>query len=314
MSAAQASIECIVSMVDSVDAARERFEQLGFNVIEAGFELGARSRTNLVAFPDGTALQFVERPRGFRARRRRRRILSGRSTRNMHRKPQKALTARAVLQCERLYPGPIDIVLRRRSPPPEPQARQTGTTKDTSGPSEPLTQRSEENGNTSPETTQADSPLLSWLNTESEFRSSHGEKQRTQLSIPTAFQHVCPAVRVSDYGIPVDESEQRQRNEVQGIFLVQIGVTDLEAAGVIYTALTGIEGQYHSDPVGRRVTFPLESCRIELVPVDIPLEEGVREIGLRAGFQGHNVMYDTQRTFGLPMYISDHVESTPAID
>ncbi|MFW6368113.1 MAG: VOC family protein, partial [Spirochaetota bacterium] len=74
MSSAQARIECIVTMVESIDEARERFERLGFRVLDAGYELGTRARTNMVAFPDGTALQFVERPSGLRARIRRRRV------------------------------------------------------------------------------------------------------------------------------------------------------------------------------------------------------------------------------------------------
>lgn len=305
MSAAQASIECIVSMVESIDEARERFEQLGFHVLPAGYELGTRSRTNMVAFPDGSALQFVERPSGLRARIRRRRVIAGRGTRNVHRRPRKALTDRAILQCERLYPGPVDMVLRRQSPPPEPQAARPETGDPASGRMQPTAEADGRSVDTTTSAMNQKIPPPSWYTTESEFRSADQEKQRIQLSIPSQLRGTCPLVRPSEDEIPIYETEREQGNEVQGIFRVQIGVTDLEASRLVYDALTGIEGQYHRDPVEERVTYSLDSCRIELVPVDIPLEEGVREVGLRAGFPGHNVMYDTDGTFGLPLHISD---------
>ncbi|MFP4643164.1 MAG: hypothetical protein ACLFM0_02285 [Spirochaetales bacterium] len=269
-------IESVVALVDSIDRARQRFGELGFTVSDASVALGSMTRQCAVAFADGTSVHFLERPRGLLARVRRRRTFSTRFRRKTEACGKYALRFRSLLSLERPSPGLVDTILRASIPP---------ESSDSSGDDE---NRYE----------------AGWITTDVTYRIG-GEPGKTTMVVANRQPRELPLIRVSEAPLPFDEAATEHRNGIQGIFHVQVGVEDLDAALPVYKRLMRAEPYDHVDPVQRRAIFDLANGELELMPVETSLEAGVREISLRPGFPGHRVSYDAERTEGITMRVTD---------
>ncbi len=279
MQGTQPTLDIVFALVDSVSAAADRFRELGFTVGEGGLDLGSGSRCAAIGFPDGSLLQFVERPAGVRARRRRRRWLSRRGARRARKRGTPAILRRTVINCERMKPGLMDFAVRSPG----------GQVSDAFG---VLTSRR-----------RFRTPLTDEPNT----RPGHKRAADTDLRIPIDRPRTLPIVRNASAALPVDDRLCDHRNEIQGIFRVEIGVCGIEETRSTYEKLTGVAPETYDNAIEERHVFRLRGFSIELVPVDTVLEEGVREIGLRAGFRGHYAVFDAHRCYGIEMHVR-HVE------
>lgn len=97
----------------------------------------------------------------------------------------------------------------------------------------------------------------------------------------------------------------------------------MEEACSAYEELTGVTPEIYENAFEERRVFRLRSSDIELVRVETAFEEGVREIGLRAGFRGHHAVFDPNRCHGIEMHVqyvephrtpdhtADNVQSAP---
>lgn len=272
----QPRIESAVALVDSIEQTRTRFEDMGYAVIQATLGLGTNTRQCFVPFADGTGIHFIERPRGILARVRRRRTLSPRFRRKTQTLGKHALRFRRILSFEQPRPGLIDAVLRVPEHPQFIQSQSAG----------------------------AQAVPADWIEAETSY-SIGDETTATTLLVPNRQPRELPLVRVSETALPFAPASTDHPNGVQGIFHLQIGVQDLDAARPVYTELLGTDPYDHVDPVQRRAIFNLENGEIELMPVDTSLEAGIREISLRPGFPGHRVSYDPERTHGIAMRVTD---------
>ncbi len=278
----QPSLDIVFALVDSVSAAADRFRELGFTVADGGLDIGSGSRCAAIGFADGSVLQFVERPRGLRARRRRRRWLSRRGARRARKRGSPALLHRTVINCERMSPGLMDFAVRSPS----------------------------DEGN----------DAFAALNCRRRFRSrvpreSNGKPGRKQvtdadLRVPRDQPRVLPIVRAASSTFPLDDRLRDHRNEIQGIFRVEIGVCAIEETRSAYEKLTGVEPESFENAFEERHVFRLHGYSIEFLRVENALDEGVREIGLKAGFRGHNAVFDANRCHGIEMHIR-YVEPHP---
>ncbi len=269
-------IESAVALVDSIEQTRERFEDMGYTVVDASLGLGSKTRQAFVAFANGTHIHFLERPCGVLSRLRRRRRLAARFRRKARNSGKHALRYRRTISFEHPRPGLIDAILRA---PSFPQATGSSDT---------------------------DTPMMStgWIETTTSCNIG-GENSEARFAVPNQQPRELPLVRVSETALPFDEASTDHPNGVQGIFHLQIGVEDLDAALPVYTDLIGSDPYDHVDPVQRRAIFSLENGELELMPVDTSLEAGVREISLSPGFPGHRVSYDPERTHGITMRVTD---------
>ncbi len=275
MQGTQPKLDIVFALVDSVTAAADRFRELGFTVGEGGLDLGSGSRCATIGFSDGSLLQFVERPAGVRARRRRRRWLSRRGAGRARKRGTPAILRRTVINCERMKPGLMDFAVRSPG----------GDVSDAFG----------------------------VLACRRRFRvpfvhqpgKRPGRKQTTDtdLRIPIDQPRSLPIVRNESAALPIDDRLCDHRNEIQGIFRVEIGVCGIEETLSTYEKLTGVAPESYDNAIEERHVFRLCGFSIEIVPVDTALEEGVREIGLRAGFRGHYAVFDAHRCHGIEMHV-----------
>ncbi len=97
---------------------------------------------------------------------------------------------------------------------------------------------------------------------------------------------------------------EQQANASTGVFRVEIGAQRPSEIVQKIETLTGeslLDARSADVP---RPTVRVGDVNLEISSVDTGLEEGVLETGLRAGFPGHNVLYDPDRNDSAAVHVS----------
>lgn len=257
-----------VALVEDLDTAIARFSELGFSVSEGGIDLQTGSRTALIPFADATAIQFVERPDSMKFRRRRRRFVRKGISARKAKSGIEHLRYRAFISCERVQPGLIDVLFGGDSFLSRVRDR-------------------------------SQKRAISWHEAHTVPKRRAACDHPATIYVPSLALRTVPSV----VDCPVFEKGVSHANGSGGIYFVEIAANEYDRSVEVFADLCGQGGNAHDDPAGRRHRFDFDELSVAFVPVDSSLEAGVREIGLRAGFPGHNVEFDHNRTCGIEMHI-----------